>query len=33
MQEAVKFHLEGLKSEGFPVPKPHTFSSYLEVSA
>jgi predicted RNase H-like HicB family nuclease len=33
MQEAVKFHLEGLKSEGFPAPKPHTFSSYLEVSA
>jgi predicted RNase H-like HicB family nuclease len=32
MQEAVKFHLEGLKSEGFPAPKPHTFSSYLEVS-
>jgi len=33
MQEAVKFHLEGLKSEGFPVPKPHSFSSCLEVSA
>jgi predicted RNase H-like HicB family nuclease len=33
MQEAVKFHLDGLKSEGFPAPKPHSFSSYLEVSA
>jgi len=33
MREAVEFHLEGLKSEGFPVPKPHTFSSYLEVSS
>ena len=33
MREAVEFHLEGLKLEGFPVPKPHSFSSYLEVSA
>ena len=33
MREAVKFHIEGLKSEGFAIPKPHSFSSYLEVSA
>ena len=33
MREAVEFHLEGLKSEGFPVPESHSFSSYLEVSA
>jgi predicted RNase H-like HicB family nuclease len=32
-REVVEFHLEGLKSEGFPVPKPHSFSSYLEVSS
>jgi len=32
-REAVEFHLEGLKSEGFPVPKSRSFSSYLEVSA
>ena len=33
MREAIEFHLEGLKSEGFPVPEPHSFSSYIEVSA
>ena len=33
MRDAVEFHLEGLKSPGFPVSKPHSFSSYLEVSA
>ena len=32
MREAVEFHLEGLKLEGLPVPEPHSFSSYLEVS-
>jgi predicted RNase H-like HicB family nuclease len=32
MREAVEFHLEGLKLEGLPVPRPHSFSSYLEVS-
>jgi predicted RNase H-like HicB family nuclease len=32
MREAVEFHLEGLKLEGLPLPEPHSFSSYLEVS-
>lgn len=33
MKEAIEFHLEGLKTENLPIPKPHSFSTYLEVSA
>ena len=33
MREAIEFHLEGLKGEGIPPPRPHSFSAYLEVSA
>jgi predicted RNase H-like HicB family nuclease len=33
MKEAIEFHLEGLKAENLPVPKPHSFSTYLEVSS
>jgi predicted RNase H-like HicB family nuclease len=32
MKEAIKFHLEGLKQEKLPIPKPHCFSSYLEIT-
>ncbi len=31
MQEAIEFHLEGLRAEGLDVPAPHTYSSYVEV--
>jgi len=33
MKEAIAFHLEGMDQEGLKVPKPHSFSTYLEVSA
>ncbi len=33
MEEAIKFHLEGLKEERLPIPKPHCFSTYLEIPA
>ena len=33
MREAIEFHLEGLKTEGLPIPLPHSFSAYLEVPA
>jgi len=33
MKEAIAFHLEGMDQEGLEVPKPHSFSTYLEVSA
>jgi len=33
MADAISFHLDGLKAEGLPVPKPNTLSSYVEVPA
>ena len=33
MKEAIGFHVEGMIQEGIKVPKPHTFSTYLEVPA
>ena len=32
IQEAIEFHLEGLKEDGSPVPEPHSFSRVVEVS-
>ncbi len=32
MKEAIKFHLEGLKEEHLTIPRPHSFSTYLEIS-
>jgi predicted RNase H-like HicB family nuclease len=31
MREAIEFHLEGLKGEGYPVPKPQSYSTYIEI--
>ena len=33
MADAISFHLDGLKAEGLPVPKPSTLSLYVEVPA
>lgn len=33
MKEAIAFHIEGLKQEGYEIPLPHTFAEYLDVSA
>jgi predicted RNase H-like HicB family nuclease len=33
MQEAIEFHLEGMRLEGLRVPKPHSYSAYVEVPA
>jgi predicted RNase H-like HicB family nuclease len=33
MREAIAFHLEGLKQEGYAVPEPHSYSTYVEVPA
>ena len=33
MKSAVAFHIEGLKSEGIALPKPHSSSLYIDVSA
>ena len=31
IQEAIEFHLEGLREEGSPVPEPNSFSRVVEV--
>ncbi|MEO1341569.1 MAG: type II toxin-antitoxin system HicB family antitoxin [Cyanobacteria bacterium J06635_13] len=31
MEEAIQFHLEGLKLEGYKIPPPQTTSIYIEA--
>jgi predicted RNase H-like HicB family nuclease len=31
MKEAIQFHIEGLKKEGFAVPEPSSEITYIEV--
>lgn len=33
MREAIEFHLEGLQLEGYDVPEPHSYSTYVEIAA
>jgi predicted RNase H-like HicB family nuclease len=33
MREAIAFHLEGLRAEGYPVPEPRSRATYVEVAA
>lgn len=33
MQEAMAFHLEGMKLEGLPIPEPSSDSTFVEVAA
>ena len=33
IQEAIAFHIEGLKQEGYAAPEPSSYSSYIEVIA
>ncbi len=33
MHEAMKFHVEGLRLEGYPVPTPSTRSAYFEIAS
>jgi len=33
IQEAIEFHLEGLKEEGASVPLPHSYSEFVEIHA
>lgn len=32
IQEAIEFHLEGIREQGVPVPPPHSFSEFIEVA-
>jgi predicted RNase H-like HicB family nuclease len=31
MREAIEFHVDGLRQEGYPVPEPQATSSYVEL--
>ena len=31
MEQAIQFHLEGLKLEGYEIPEPKTTSTYIEA--
>jgi predicted RNase H-like HicB family nuclease len=33
IRSAIRFHLEGLKNDGLPVPKPSSAVEYVEVAA
>lgn len=33
MREAMEFHVEGLKLEGYAVPQPSTRSAYIAIAA
>ncbi|MGH9900393.1 MAG: type II toxin-antitoxin system HicB family antitoxin [Pyrinomonadaceae bacterium] len=33
IREAIEFHLDGLREEGFEIPEPSSYSSYVEVAA
>jgi predicted RNase H-like HicB family nuclease len=33
IKEAIDFHLEGLKEDGKPIPKPHSEAEYIEVNS
>ncbi len=33
MREAIEFHLEGLRLEGYVIPEPHSYPAYVEVMA
>ncbi len=31
MKEAIEFHIQGLKEEGYDIPLPQSYSHYVEV--
>jgi len=33
IKEAIEFHLEGLRLENAALPKPRTYSNYVEIAA
>ena len=33
IQEAIEFHLKGMRQEGYDIPEPSSYSSYVEVAA
>jgi len=33
IQEAIQFHLEGLRADGLPIPEPSSKVNYVDVAA
>ena len=33
IQEAIAFHIEGMREEGLPIPEPHSVAQLVSVSA
>lgn len=33
IRDAIEFHIEGLRKEGWKVPKPSSYSTYIDVPA
>ena len=33
VREAIEFHIEGLRKEGYEIPRPSSRSTYVEVAA
>lgn len=33
IRDAIQFHIDGLKQEGFEIPEPSSYSSYVNVAA
>lgn len=33
IREAMEFHLEGLRKQGEPIPRPHSHSEVVEIDA
>lgn len=33
IQEAIEFHLEGMRADGLPIPEPSSRVDYVEVAA
>ena len=33
IQEAIEFHLDGLKESGWSAPLPHSYSNFVEIHA
>jgi predicted RNase H-like HicB family nuclease len=33
IQEAIEFHLEGLREEGLPIPMPASFAGAIEINS
>ena len=31
MSEAIEFHIEGMKAEGYPIPPPRASFAYVEI--